>query len=190
MYREMVKHISVDTAVLTDTSTTAEEIDRCLNAMLYQSRPVYIGVPVDMSHRLISSQGLDTPLKTELPPNDKTIEEQVVAEIISRLEKSSHPVIFVDGLAVRNNCSAGSDKLATLTGFPYFTTFMGKGGPNEDLPNFGGIYGGGGSIPEVRKAVEDDADCVLYIGSFRTDFNTAEYTDDIKTEVTINLQRF
>ena len=163
----MVKHISVDTAVLTDTSTAADEIDRCLNKMLYESRPVYIGVPVDMSHRPIPAEGLKTPLVTELPRNDPTAEETVVGEIVSRVQKSSYPVIIVDGLAVRNNCIPDVEKLAELTGFPCFTTAMAKSAPNEDHPSFGGLYSGGGSIPAVREAVEDRADCVLWIGSFR-----------------------
>ena len=190
MFHEMVKHISVDTAVLTDIPTAADNIDRCLNKMLHQSRPVYIGVPVDMSHRLISAEGLKTSLKTELQPNDKATEEKVVAEIVSRLEGSLCPIIIADGLAVRNNCISETDKLATLTGFPYFTTFMGKGGPNEDFPNYGGVYGGGRSNPAIIKAVEDDADCVLWIGRFCTDFDTAEFTDHVEANATIDLQRF
>ena len=46
----MAKHISADTIVLEDPSTAGNDIDRVLNTMLLESRPVYIGVPVDMSH--------------------------------------------------------------------------------------------------------------------------------------------
>ena len=49
MYHEMVKHISVDTTILLNPQTAPVEIDRCLTTMMQQSRPVYIGVPVDMS---------------------------------------------------------------------------------------------------------------------------------------------
>lgn len=167
MYHEMVKYISADSAILTNVETAADDIDRCLNSMLYHSRPVYIGVPVDISHRLISDVGLATPLKTELTPNDTHTEVLVVADIISRLKSSSFPVIIVDGNAVRNECVVEANKLANLTKVPYFTTSMGKGGPNEDLPNFAGAYLGAGSIEQVRAAVEDKADCVLYLGSFR-----------------------
>lgn len=166
MYHEMVKHISADTAVLTDIATAPADIDRCLNSMLYHSRPVYIGVPVDVSHRLVPASGLQTPLQTKLPPNDQEMEASVVDKIMGKLEQSSYPVIILDGNAVRNNCVAESDKLAEITGFPYFTTCMGKGGPNEDLPNFGGVYQGAGSTPSIKKAVEK-SDCVLWLGSFR-----------------------
>ena len=74
---------------------------------------------------------------------------------------------MVDGNTNRNGLNKEADKLAEITGLPYFATAMGKGGPNEDLPNFGGTYMGGGSTEAVRKAVEDDSDLVLYLGSLR-----------------------
>ncbi|TKA73398.1 hypothetical protein B0A55_04283 [Friedmanniomyces simplex] len=186
----MVKKISVDTAVLTDPSTAAADIDRCLNTMLYESRPVYIGVPVDMSHRQISGEGLKTPLKRELPPNDKAQEEKVVNEIWSMVKSAKKPVIILDGNTVRNNLTAEANKIAELTGWPYLTTCMSKGGANEELPNYSGVYGGGGSIEEVRKVVEDESDFVLWVGSFRTDFNTGELTDFVDEKKTVDLQRF
>lgn len=163
----MVKEISVDTAVLIDASTAAADIDRCLNNMLYHSRPVYIGVPVDMSHRLIPGDGLATPLKTLLPPNDKEIENTVVTTIIQKLESSKYPAMIVDGNAIRNGCVDEVNKLAEILGIPFFTTCMGKGGPDGDLPNFGGVYYGGGSSPAIKSVLEDKADCVLWLGSFR-----------------------
>ncbi|KAI7213300.1 hypothetical protein KC343_g11564, partial [Hortaea werneckii] len=155
MYHEMVKHISVDAAILTDPATAADDIDRCLNAMLYESRPVYIGVPVDMSHRIISSIGLKTLLVRQLPPNDTNEESNVIQEIQSRLIASRYPIIILDGNCVRNWCTDLANRLAKSTGYAFFTTCMGKGGADETLPNFAGVYQGGGSLPAVRKAVEE-----------------------------------
>ena len=70
MYHEMVKHISVDTVVLSDPKTAADDIDRVLNTMLRESRPVYIGVPVDMSHLECDAHSLGIPLEISLSPND------------------------------------------------------------------------------------------------------------------------
>ncbi|KAI7387565.1 pyruvate decarboxylase, partial [Hortaea werneckii] len=190
MYHEMVKHISVDTAILTDPATAANDIDRCLNAMLYESRPVYIGVPVDMSHRIISAMGLKTPLVPHLPPNDINEEKNVIKETLSRLRVSKYPIIILDGNCVRNGCTRLANELAKCTGYAFFTTCMGKGGADETLPNFAGVYQGGGSLPAVRKAVEERADFVLWLGSFRTDFNTGEFTDNVRESSVIDLQRF
>jgi len=160
----MAKHISADTVVLSDPDKAGADIDRVLNTMLRESRPVYIGVPVDMSHLGCDAHGLETPLKTDLPPNDIALERKIVAEIRSRLERSENPIIIVDGNAVRNNQSELSRKISMLTGLPTFTTCMGKGALDETRPNFGGVYQGAGSHPGVRKAVES-SDCVLWIGN-------------------------
>ena len=40
---------------------------------------------------------LKTLLQTTLPPNDKTVEEHVVASIRSLLENASKPAVIVDG---------------------------------------------------------------------------------------------
>lgn len=156
-----------DTAILTDSATAANDIDRCLNAMLYESRPVYIGVPVDVSHRIISSIGLKTPLVRQLPPNDIKEESNAIQEIRSRLRASRYPIIILDGNCVRNGCTDLANMLAKSTGYAFFTTCMGKGGADETLPNFAGVYQGGGSLPAVRKAVEERADCVIWLGSYR-----------------------
>ncbi|KAK3069618.1 Pyruvate decarboxylase 1 [Teratosphaeriaceae sp. CCFEE 6253] len=190
MYRAMAEQISVDTAVLTDPATAAAEIDRSLNVMLRESRPVYIGVPVDMSHRLVPAEGLKTPLQRDLSANDPSTEEQVVAEIWARIQRAKSPIIILDGNAVRNNLQAEANRLAEVSGWKFFTTCMGKGGADESLPNYAGVYQGGGSLEVVRKAVEDDADLVLWIGSFRTDFNTGEMTMFVDEAKTVDLQRF
>ena len=160
----MAKHISADTIVLDDPSTAGNDIDRVLNTMLLESRPVYIGVPVDMSHLECDARGLETPLKTTLTPNDGDLEREVVAEIRSRLECSENPIIIVDGNAVRNNLSEMSRKVSMITELPTFTTCMGKGALDETQPNFGGVYQGAGSHAGVREAIEA-ADFVLWIGN-------------------------
>jgi TPP-dependent 2-oxoacid decarboxylase len=42
---------------------------------------------------------------------------------------------------------------------------MGKGSVPENLPTFGGIYGGIASFPEPKKAIES-SDCVLWLGNY------------------------
>lgn len=189
MYHEMVRHISVDTTVLMDPKTAPAEIDRVLTTMVYEHRPVYIGVPVDMSYLPCDSAGLKTPIETSLSPNDGALQRKVVAELRSMLEEKQHPIIIVDGNAIRNSLVPECKKLSELTGLPTFTTCMGKGGPDESTPNFGGVYEGAGTHQGVKKAVES-SDCVFWIGNVQTDFNTGEFTNKVATEVTVEFQRF
>jgi pyruvate decarboxylase len=169
MYHAMVKHISVDTTVLLDPQTAPAEIDRCLTSMMQQSRPVYIGVPVDMSHLGCDASSLQTAIPRALNPNDSAIEKQVVAQLRSWMEKSKNPIIIVDGFAVRNNLQEQCRELAELTEFPTFNTYMGKGGIDETMPNFGGLYTGAGTYEGVKKAVES-TDAAFWIGNVQVCF--------------------
>jgi pyruvate decarboxylase len=97
MYEQMSKHISGATTVLNDPTIAAAEIDRVLKVMLYESRPVYIGVPVDVAYVPIGDEGLFTPLPRSLPGNDGSTTKQALAEIRTLLEKASSPVVVLDG---------------------------------------------------------------------------------------------
>ena len=65
--------------------------------MIYHSRPVYIGIAVDVGPQMISAKNLSTPLTTTLEPNDSKLEDQVISEIASALKKFKKSVIIVDG---------------------------------------------------------------------------------------------
>lgn len=190
MYHEMTRYITVASTVLGDRHTAAAEIDRVLNLMMYYSRPVYIGIPVNIGTQTIPVTGLQTPLVTTLPPNDPEVESKVVRQIIDLLASRTNPVIIVDGVAVRNDVIQECSTLIKLLGRPYFITAMSKGGISERLGGFfGGVYEGGGSTEGVRTAVEQ-ADLVLFIGAYPSDFNTGEFTEHIKPTAIIDFQRF
>jgi pyruvate decarboxylase len=74
-------------------------------------------------------------------------------------------------VAVRNACIPEAMDLVKTTGLAYFNTLMAKGEVAENLDTYGGLYGGGGSEPAIRKFVES-SDCVLWLGSYPSDFNT------------------
>ena len=93
----MAKHITAATTVITNPPTAASEIDRVLNTMMRESRPVYIGLSVDIAYEMISSTPLESLITTTLAPNDPELEKRVVAKIISRIERATRPIIIVDG---------------------------------------------------------------------------------------------
>lgn len=179
MYHDVMKHISVDTTLGMDPKTAAAEIDRCLTTMVKKSRPVYIGVPVDMAWRAIENANLDTPIAMALEADDEKAVQNVVSKIRSKLESAKHPVIVMDGGksnqrplgsieltgagAVRNRVMKPVEQLTELTQIAAFTTAMGKGCLNESAKTFDGIYAGGISQAEVKRAVENTG-CCLFIG--------------------------
>ena len=97
MYHEMSKKISVATTVITSPLNAATEIDRVLNDLIYYSRPVYIGLPVDIGPQKISSAGLQTPLIFEPPRNDPNLQVSVVNQIVEAVRKVEKAVVIVDG---------------------------------------------------------------------------------------------
>jgi len=83
MYEKMAAQITAATLVLKNQATAAEDIDRILTTMMVESRPVYVGLSVDVGYLEVDNARLKTPLSTELPPNDKSLEADAVAELIA-----------------------------------------------------------------------------------------------------------
>ncbi|KAF2107145.1 thiamine diphosphate-binding protein [Lophiotrema nucula] len=190
MYEQMAKHIMATTTVIDNAPTAASEIDRVLSTMMLESRPVYIGLSTDIAYEMISDAPLASPIRTILPPNDPELESKVIAEIRSLLEKASEPIIIVDGGAVRNTVLPETHELIEATSLPTFATAMGKGGVNEEIPQYGGVHQGAGTHDPVKEAIQR-ADFVLWIGNFPSDFNTDEFTTVIKkTATVVDFQRF
>ena len=55
--------------------------------------------------------------------------------------------------------------LIDTTKLPVFVTPMGKGSVDETNPQYGGVYVGSGSHPDVIKMVET-SDCILWVGNY------------------------
>ncbi|KAF2654182.1 pyruvate decarboxylase [Lophiostoma macrostomum CBS 122681] len=190
MYEQMAKHIMAATTVIDDVPTAASEIDRVLNAMMLESRPVYIGLSTDIAYETTSDGPLASPIRRALPPNEPDLEQKVILEIRKLLEKAKEPIIILDGGAVRSDVLPKTHELIKATGLPTFTTAMGKGGLNEDLAEYGGVHQGAGTHPQVKTAIER-TDFVLWVGNFPSDFNTGEFTTIVPKSATIvDFQRF
>lgn len=190
MYENMAKNITAATVVINYAPTAAREIDEALTVMMRESRPVYIGLSVDIAYEMIDAEGLNVPIPTELHPNDSGLEGIVVEKIRKLMERSNNPAVIVDGGAVRNGVLEESHELIKLTNLPTFTTAMGKGGLDEAIPQFAGVHSGAGTLPAVKEALES-VDTVIWIGNYPSDFNTGEFTTVVnKDAIVIGLQRF
>jgi pyruvate decarboxylase len=75
------------------------------------------------------------------------------------------------------------------TGLPVFATPMGKGGIDETLPNYGGVYAGSGSNAGVAARVES-SDLVLSLGAIKSDFNTAGFSYNLSQLKTIDFHSY
>ncbi|KNB09293.1 pyruvate decarboxylase [Fusarium oxysporum f. sp. lycopersici 4287] len=97
MYENMAKNITAATVVINYAPTAPREIDEALTVMMRESRPVYIGLSVDIAYEMIDAEGLNVPIPTELHPNDSALEGIVVEKIRKLMERSNNPAVIVDG---------------------------------------------------------------------------------------------
>ncbi len=173
VFSDMSKEISVAMAKLNDPYDAASHIDHVLRECYVLSRPVYITLPTDMIQKKIEGERLKTPIDLSFPENDPAAEDYVVDVILKYIYAAKNPIILVDACAIRHQVLEETHDLIDKTGLPVFVTPMGKGAVNETHENYGGVYAGEGSQPEVRERVES-SDLILTIGAIKSDFNTGK----------------
>ncbi|KAK4099930.1 pyruvate decarboxylase [Parathielavia hyrcaniae] len=183
VFANMSSQISCDVAKLNKPAEIAGQIDHALRECWIHSRPVYVMLPTDMAEKKIEGARLDAPIDLTEPPNEGEREDYVVDVVLKYLHAAKSPVILVDACAVRHRVLGEVHDLLEKTQLPVFVTPMGKGAINESHANYGGVYAGTGSQPDVAERVES-ADLVLSIGALKSDFNTAGFsyrTSQLKT---------
>ncbi|QLL30502.1 hypothetical protein HG536_0A03200 [Torulaspora globosa] len=181
VFYRIASEVACYSTLMADQDLCAEEVDDCITRAWILQKPVYLGIPINLIETMVSSAKLDKPLNLKLPPNDKHIEEEVVNQILQHMYKAKNPVIISDACVIRHHVVAETTELSTRTRFPVYTTPMGKGAIDESLPNFGGVFMGSISPPEVREVV-NFADFVLVVGCMLADFSTSSFHFGYKTK--------
>ncbi|KAL7928195.1 pyruvate decarboxylase [Trichoderma chlorosporum] len=187
-YVRMSSELCCATAVLKDPGNATAEIDRVLNAMMYHSQPGYIGITEDVVKTLVPASSLDA-TSISMTLSSGTEDDRALAAIMAALEASKNPIVIVDGGAGRGSWAPHAISIIKALKSLHFNTVMGKGVIGEDDPLFAGCYAGVGSSPGISKAVEQ-SDCILWLGHMPSDFNTGMFTEDVKSSLVIDFQRF
>lgn len=186
IFHRIASDISCFNIVLKDINLATEHIDKCISKAITEQRPVYCGIPMNLTNQLVNSFRLDTPLFFEKNSLDFDSINNLVDVILENLYKSDKPVIITDACISRHNCLNEIRKLLELTGFPVCVTPMSKGVVDEQMMNFIGVYMGSISSPLVREVV-DFTDFVLVIGGLLTEFNTSSFHFHYKQKNSIIL---
>lgn len=166
VFKNMSAQISCYVAKLNRVNEIADEIDHAIRECWVRSRPVYIMLPSDMTTEKIEGARLREPIDLSEPPNDPEKEDYLVDVILNDLYAAKNPIVLVDACAIRHRCVAEVNDLLNKTGLPAFVAPMGKSAVNEQYHNYGGVYAGNGSHPEVAAAVEA-ADLVFSVGALK-----------------------
>lgn len=189
-FEEMSKKISISSAKLEDYIDDPEGaikiLDRALTIGFRAARPVYISVPTDMVNFKVPTKALSTPLDVAIADNEKNSEADCLREILSRIDNAKDPIIIADACAIRHDVLQETHDLIESSGFSIFSTPMGKSAVDEGHEQFGGIYVGSNTLPEIKERVEE-ADLLLQIGSLLSDFNTANFSYRTPRSATIDF---
>ena len=164
--------ITVASALLDESFTAFNEIDRVLDAVYRQKRPGYIELPRDM----VSIQGqVHQRPSTGGHPSDPETLNAALATAIGFINQSENPIILAGADLHRFGYQNKLLRLTEEKQIPVVTTLLGKSVMPEAHPLYLGIYGGGMSRDEVSMLVET-SDCVIILGAFMTDVNLGIYT--------------
>jgi len=97
--------------------------------------------------------------------------------------------VIVDACAIRHNVMKTVLKFVEHTKLPVYSTPMGKGGIDENHPQFRGVFAGNCSSEQIQKEVHE-ADLILSIGSLNSDFNTGGFTFHLSQKKMIDFHTF
>lgn len=168
-FYNMYKEVTVAQTIL-NKQNAKDEIDRVLRECYLQKKPVYIGIPVDVSNIEIEIS-TSTNFK---PKSDKKILSTFIDDIKKEIKKSKSQTVLADYEVNRYKLNKELQNFIEKTNLPIASLSMGKGVFNENHKNFIGMYNGILSDEKVTSVIEN-SDCILLIGVKLTDSITAGF---------------
>lgn len=186
VFVDMYRPITCAQCILTKENA-AHEIDRVLTECWIKKRPVYIGVPSDVSYCEIEAPV--NKLNLEYPASNKEAIKEMVTRAAALVKKAKSPVVLIDCCAQAYHMKPHIQEFLDTTGLPFATMNMGKAVINESHPQYIGNYNGNYGTEGVQAYIEK-SDCIISFGSLLTDFNTGGFTTHINADVTIEIHSF
>lgn len=168
-FYNMYKEVTVAQTIL-NKQNAKNEIDRVLRECHLQKKPVYIGIPVDVSN-------IEIEISTSIdykPKSDKKILSTFIDDIEKEIKKSKSQTVLADYEVNRYKLNKELQSFIEKTNLPIASLSMGKGVFNENHKNFIGMYNGILSDEKVTSIIEN-SDCILLIGVKLTDSITAGF---------------
>ena len=188
--QKIFEHMTIDSVLLSDSTTAVKDINRVLSSAIKYKRPVYIELPRDtVSAPIHADQELYVDFPTSFNASSESVKaaggvgreaeeyqtniasmKEAISEAITLINSSSQPVIIA---GVEIHRFALQDKLLHLinkTNIPVVSTVLSKSVISEDHPSYLGVYEGAMGYQSVREYVES-SDCLILLGALMTDIN-------------------
>ncbi len=187
-FSEAFKQVTIDTEII-NTDNAAAQIDSVLCKCFLEKRPVYIGLPINVSGIEISD--IDTPLHLSKFESDRENLESFIETALNKIKSSKSPIILADFEVNRYKLNKELLNFVEKSGLPIASLGMGKGVINETHPQFIGTYNGTLSNDYIKNIVKD-CDCFILVGVKLTDSITAgfSYIHDLNQIDIIDIHPF
>jgi indolepyruvate decarboxylase len=173
--RRVFREVTAYQAVLDDPDDAAERVRYALDVCRTHSLPVYLEVPRDMVDREIE---VGPARRLHVHTEPRAVEE-AAEEVAEKIAAARCPVLVVGVEVHRHRLAPQVEKLAERLGIAVVSTFMGRGTFPDDHPHYAGVYLGPASPPGVRELVEEEADCLLFMGALLADTNMGVRLTDL-----------
>ncbi|WP_130290231.1 thiamine pyrophosphate-binding protein [Pseudonocardia sediminis] len=183
-FERMSREITVMQTVV-GPGNAAQEIDRVLRGALEASKPVYIGVPLDVATATVSAEPLATPLLT--PESEPGAVEEFRDALRSRLAGRSRVVVLAGPRVHRRGLEHLVAALAELPGVQVASQSSAKAILDEDHPASLGTYLGATTQSDAAREIVDTAPLLVMLGTVHSDFTTGFFTHGYDPASAVNL---
>ena len=171
---KIFERITVASTELRDPEHAYGEIDRVLAEIVHKKGPGYIELPRDIV-AMVPGNAPDTHSVQSTGHNNVRIPPGVLDQIVSRVNGSSHPVIWAGEEIARHNISPFVQALAEKANIPVVSSMLGKSVVDETSSLYLGVYAGVIGDEQVQAYVEA-SDCLLVLGVILNDVNLGANT--------------
>jgi TPP-dependent 2-oxoacid decarboxylase len=179
------KEMTSAQAVLSDPKNAAAEINRVIARIKATKRPGYIELPRDMVDAEIGKPAIIVP--EEPVEINEVAAKEALTEVLNMIASAKQPIVLAGVEIHRFGLQKLLLEFLDNSGLPFVTGILGKSDACETHPQFIGVYAGGMSPDDVRKAVES-SDCVIAMGPYVTDIATGMFTHKIDISQSIVLK--
>lgn len=172
-FERMFAEVTAAHAVLTPRSA-AEEIDRVLRVAVETSKPVYLGVPLDVATAPVSADALNVPIP--VVGSEPAALEEFRGALALRLEREDGVVVLAGPRVHRRSCEPLVADLAELPGVRVASQSGSKAVLDEDHPSSLGTYLGATTWSGAARDAVDHAPLLVMAGTVQSDFTTGFFT--------------
>jgi TPP-dependent 2-oxoacid decarboxylase len=183
-FARMSREVTAAQAVL-DPRTAAQEIDRVLQVALNTSKPVYLGVPVDVANAPVLGVPLRIPLRC-MGSEPAAVEAFRIA--LERRFTGEKGITMLAGPRIhRRGLETVVAELAALPGVRVASQPGSNALLDEDHAASLGTYSGAATRSDEARDAIDNASLLVMAGTVESDFTTGSFTHRYNSALAVEL---